>query len=128
MSQRISAIGVMSGTSLDGLDIAYCSFSKNGVKWSYVIYAARCVDYGPDWRKRLAEAHNLSGEELALLDADLGRFIANQVNLLLMDKGLPRPDIIASHGHTVFHAPYRGYTVQIGSGAHIASGTGITTV
>lgn len=123
-----TCIGVMSGTSLDGLDIAYCSFTEERGRWHFRIDAAACVPYNDEWHERLARAHMLSGNGLAALHADYGRFIAEQVNLFLKDSGQPRPVLIASHGHTVFHDPERGFTQQIGSGAHIASGTGITTV
>jgi anhydro-N-acetylmuramic acid kinase len=123
-----TAIGIMSGTSLDGLDIAFCDFSEREGGWDHGIRAARCVTYSDEWRERLATAHLLDGESLAALDADFGRFIAQQTLLFLKEEETGRPDLISSHGHTVFHAPSRGFTVQIGSGARIAADTGITTV
>ncbi len=128
MKKPVTAIGLMSGTSLDGLDIAYCSFSEQDGNWSYEIAAASCISYDDHWRKRLSTAHDLAGLELTAMDTDLGRFIAQQVNLFLEERSLPAPDLIASHGHTVFHRPERGFTLQVGSGTQIASGTGITTV
>lgn len=118
----------MSGTSLDGVDIAYCAFTEHGGQWEFSIKAAGCVAYDDGWRTRLSTAHLLPGLELTALDADFGRFIAEQVNIFLKEEMLPKPDLLASHGHTVFHAPKRGFTLQIGSGAHIAALTGITTV
>jgi len=128
MKKPMTAIGVMSGTSLDGLDIAYCSFSEQNGVWRYEIAAANCVCYDDHWRDRLSTAHELTGLELTALDTDLGRFIAQQINLFLEERSLPAPDLIASHGHTVFHAPERGYSLQLGCGAQIAVLTGITTV
>jgi anhydro-N-acetylmuramic acid kinase len=128
MKQTTTVIGIMSGTSLDGLDIAYCQFSKEPERWTFSISDAKCVHYSPEWRERFSTAHALSGIELTALDAHFGRFIAQQVNDFLKGTGLPKPDLIASHGHTVFHAPAAGYTLQVGSGAHIAAATGITTV
>jgi len=128
MNESVTAIGVMSGTSLDGLDIAYCSFSEQNGVWRYEIAAANCVCYDDHWRDRLSTAHELTGLELTALDTDLGRFIAQQITLFLEERSLPAPDLIASHGHTVFHAPERGYSLQLGCGAQIAALTGITTV
>ncbi len=128
MSYSVKAVGIMSGTSLDGLDVAYCRFEEYSGQWSFVIEAAKCFEYSEEWRQRLASAHLLSGLELTKLDADFGRFIATQVRQFLEEEGLTAPDIISSHGHTVFHAPSDGFTLQIGSGAQILAGTRITTV
>jgi anhydro-N-acetylmuramic acid kinase len=128
MSFTKTAIGIMSGTSLDGLDMAYCRFEERSGSWSFRLEATKCVEYSEEWRQRLASAHLLSGLDLTRLDADFGRFIAKQVMLFLREKGLMPPDLLASHGHTVFHAPSDGFTLQIGSGAHILAGTNITTV
>lgn len=123
-----TAIGIMSGTSLDGLDIAYCRFKEQDGVWKSEITAARCVKYDNYWHDRLAAAHRLNGVELITLDTHFGRYIAEQVNVFVKELGLQRPDLLASHGHTVFHAPDQGFTLQIGSGAQIAAGTGIRTV
>lgn len=128
MKETITAIGIMSGTSLDGLDIAYCQFSQEHGAWSFSISQAKCVNYTQEWQDRLSTAHALSGIGLTALDASFGSFIAQQILAFLKETGLPSPDLVASHGHTVFHAPAAGYTLQIGSGAHIAAATGITTV
>jgi anhydro-N-acetylmuramic acid kinase len=128
MKKPMTAIGLMSGTSLDGLDIAYCSFSEQDGNWDYEIVAASCIDYDDHWLDRLSSAHDLTGLELTALNTDLGRFMAQQVNQFLEERSLPAPDLIASHGHTVFHAPDRSFTLQVGCGAQIAAATGITTV
>jgi len=128
MKHHYTAIGIMSGTSLDGLDIAYGQFSKESGRWTFSISDAKCLHYSFEWRARLSTAHGLSGKELSAFDAHFGRFIAKQINDFLKGTGLPKPDLIASHGHTVFHAPAAGCTLQVGSGAHIAAATGITTV
>lgn len=128
MNQEHSVIGIMSGTSLDGLDIAFCRFNFRDGKWAFDIEAACCVDYNAEWRQRLSTAHQLASEQLLQLDSDFGLFVANHVRRFINEHKLPEPDLIASHGHTVFHAPHRGYTLQIGSGAQIAATTGVTTV
>ncbi|NPA43517.1 MAG: anhydro-N-acetylmuramic acid kinase [Chlorobi bacterium] len=120
-------LGLMSGTSLDGLDLAYVDFDDRNPA-VYRIVEAETVPYPPEWRKRLSEAFHISGDDLIRLHADYGNWLGRQVNAFLERHGLPRPDLIASHGHTVFHRPDLGYTWQIGSGAHIAAVTGIDTV
>ena len=121
------AIGLMSGTSLDGLDIALCGFSRRSGKWEHIIYKAVTVQYPHPLRDKLANSMTLSGLELTALDVELGEFFALSVNEFLRDVQ-ERPEIIASHGHTVFHIPAQGITKQIGSGAVIAAKTGIDTI
>ncbi len=122
------AIGLMSGTSLDGLDICYCVFSQLDQKWQYEILAAETVVYSNSWKAKLANSMNLSGVELMRLDADLGVYFGERVLEFLKKESLAAPDFIASHGHTVFHQPENGLTTQIGSGAHIKAVTNVTTV
>ena len=82
---------------------------------------------GTEWNKRLPGADRLSGIELMELHRDFGRFTGNSVNEFLKDVEV-KPDLIASHGHTVFHQPENRLTLQIGDGAEIASITGISTI
>ena len=121
-----SGIGVMSGTSLDGIDLAWCTFAQTDKGWDYHIEKACTIPYEPDFQERLAHATQLSALEYAQLDVELGALIADQINKWI--SCMPKPDFIASHGHTVFHQPEKGLTTQIGSGAAIAARTGITTV
>ena len=121
-------LGLMSGTSLDGLDMALCRFTKReDSTWHYDILKCATADLGDELRRRLAAADTLSGLDLMLLDRDFAAFSAQQVNRFLDGTDI-RPDFIASHGQTIFHQPAKGLTVQIGSGAVIAALTGITTV
>lgn len=121
-----SGIGVMSGTSLDGIDLAWCTFAQTDKGWDYRIEKACTIPYEPDFQDRLANSTQLSALEYAQLDVDLGALIARHITEWLGDA--EKPDFIASHGHTVFHQPEKGLTTQIGSGAVIAARTGITTV
>jgi anhydro-N-acetylmuramic acid kinase len=123
-----NVIGLMSGTSLDGLDIAYCRFTKNDEKWSYKILAANTIPYTSNLRKRLASASSSSGLELALLDVKLGDYFGKQVVKFIKENNLKKPDFISSHGHTIFHQPSKGLTLQIASGAHIAAESNIPVV
>ena len=120
-------LGLMSGTSLDGLDLALCHFEKTDSRWNYNVIAAQTYPYHNDLRLRLARAIELSAYEFVKLDVELGSVIASIVRTFLAGQQV-KPDFIASHGHTTFHQPAIGLTSQIGSGAVIASHTGITTV
>ncbi len=123
------AIGLMSGSSLDGLDIAYVHFHETGGKWSYEVIHAITYTYTSDWRKALKNAGSLSAFEFQLLHTKFGRFIGEQVNQFISDFDLyHKVHLIASHGHTVFHAPRQKTTCQIGDGASIAAITELPVV
>lgn len=115
------ATGVMSGTSLDGLDIAHCSFRKNDSQWDYAIIAAETVPYSNQWQHDLKKAAELSGRELTDLHFRYGHFIGTSLNKFFTKHHIATPEIISSHGHTIFHRPDLGYTFQLGSGAAIAA-------
>lgn len=117
----------MSGTSLDGLDIAAVEFKLSDGKWKFTLVAATTVGYTANWKAHLSGAPELSGEKLSELHVNYGRYIGEQVKLFLDIHNLT-PDLVASHGHTVFHQPEKGYTLQIGSGSAIAAQTGLLTV
>ena len=119
------ALGVMSGSSLDGLDLALCTLRIRAGRWSFRIERARTFAYEEGLRSRLAQAMGGSAIELAHLDADLGDFNGRTGKRFLRGE---RVDLIASHGHTIFHQPAKGFSTQIGSGSRIAAITGITTV
>lgn len=123
------AIGLMSGTSVDGLDVCCASFSQreDGL-WQFHIDAARGYDYPPALRRRLREeVQHMSAREFVAFHSEYGFFLGDRVNEFMSETGL-RPDIIASHGSTVFHEPEKKIMFQIGDGAAIAARTGIPTV
>jgi anhydro-N-acetylmuramic acid kinase len=124
-----SAIGLMSGSSLDGLDLVFIEFEENGGEWSYQIGVSACYAYDKEWTERLRTAVNLSAYEYLLLHSAYGKYIGEQVNCFIEEYGLHhRVQIIASHGHTSFHAPSLGMTGQLGDGATIAAVSGINVV
>jgi len=125
--QSYRVIGVMSGTSLDGLDICLCSFSYTENKWKYSIEKVSTVNYQEDIRNKLSSAFNISGRELTKLDYDYGKWIGVQIKKFLKNSS-PKVDFIASHGHTIYHKPSEGYTLQIGKGSAIAAETGIPCI
>jgi anhydro-N-acetylmuramic acid kinase len=124
------AIGIMSGTSLDGLDVVICDFFQNDGSFSFKLLAGETFDFPTDLRKSLNNARELSGFNLCVLDLELGTFIGNCVNDFLAKNKLQAQDIhfIASHGHTVFHQPEKRISTQIGSGQEIARITQIQTI
>lgn len=127
MRNECDGIGIMSGTSLDGIDLAWCHFTrKEDGGWDYRIEHAVTLPYSDDFRERLAKVPHLSALEYVKLNNDLSEAIAEGINEWLGDG--PRPDFLASHGHTVFHQPDIGLTTQIGNGAVLAARTKILTV
>jgi anhydro-N-acetylmuramic acid kinase len=122
-------IGIMSGSSLDGLDIAYVEFEETGRKWSYEIKAARCLPYDNEWLSKLQNATNLSAYDYLLLHTSYGKYVGEQVNAFIGDFDLHhKVQLISTHGHTTFHAPSKGMTAQLGDGAAIAAVTEINVV
>jgi len=107
-------IGLMSGTSGDGLDIAFCSFTKNE-HWSYEIQFAETIPFPPQLENDLKNCHNFSALDLALLDVTFGKWMGKCVQEFCLKYDL-KPLAVASHGHTVFHQPHEGLSLQIGNG------------
>jgi anhydro-N-acetylmuramic acid kinase len=120
-------LGIMSGTSLDGLDLAICKFHNYTNKWNYELLKSKTVAYTDEFRKKLEKAPSLTGAGIIRLDNDFGIFIARQSEEFIAETRLP-VELICSHGHTVFHQPENGLTFQVGNGGCIAARTGITTV
>lgn len=116
---KYRVIGLMSGTSLDGLDIAYCEFEKKK-NWKYKIRYAETIKYNKKWKAKLSGASRLKKAQLTALDKDYGRFIGHEAMKFIKSKDLSI-DFISSHGHTVFHDPKKKITLQIGDGGQIAS-------
>jgi anhydro-N-acetylmuramic acid kinase len=122
-------IGLMSGSSLDGLDIAFVEFQESGGKWSYELLKADCYAYDNEWIQRLKNATNLSALEYQLLHAEYGHLTGKLVNRFIDENKLNyQVALIASHGHTTFHLPLKKMTAQLGDGAAIAAETGLPVV
>jgi anhydro-N-acetylmuramic acid kinase len=122
-------IGIMSGSSLDGLDIVYTELSEEAGTWNFTILHASCPPYDKEWEDRLGYAEQLSAKEYLLLHTDYGRYIGTQLNYFIETFQLQhKVDLIASHGHTTFHLPSQGMTHQLGDGATIAAVTGLPVV
>lgn len=126
MAEQYDVIGLMSGTSLDGLDIAYCRFVKDD-KWTWKILHSKTIPYDLHWQQKLMAAHRSSAMELFLLDASLADFHSQCVNAFMQEHNI-EAHFISSHGHTILHAPADHYTCQIASGGIIASKTGVPVI
>jgi len=128
--KQYQVIGAMSGTSLDGLDLCYSKFSYQNNTWNYQILACQTLEYSEELTERLKNATQLSGEQLCLLDQELGIFFSHAINKFIEINKLQRNEIdaICSHGHTIFHQPKKQLSIQIGSGATIARHTSIPTI
>lgn len=116
--------GLMSGTSLDGLDIAYCRFWED---WSYEIRHAETIPYTDQWRKRLRGLDRSDALTFARTDWEFGYYMG-ELCYHFLEKHQIKPLLIASHGQTIFHNPRQGYTTQIGQGAALAARTGYPVV
>lgn len=135
------AIGLMSGTSLDGLDVALCKFSGSSLQTKFSLLHFTTISYPDDFKKDVQQVfakRNANLEKVCLLNAYIGSYHAQLILQALKDWGIPPStvDFIASHGQTIYHAPksqhkqagYPNATLQIGDGDHIAAKTEILTI
>jgi len=122
-----TAIGLMSGSSLDGLDIALVRFHEENDKFSFQILQAETLPYPEFWTRQLSEAFHKQPEDLVQLDKEYGKYLGEQV-LAFAQKHNAHPDFVASHGHTIFHRPEERYTLQIGDGQELARACGFTVI
>ena len=121
------AIGLMSGTSLDGLDICLAKFEKQD-RWTFQILKAETLSYSEDWESQLRNSVHLSSEDLLELHSEYGFYLGQRVKEFIHKHQLKNIDLIASHGHTVFHQPKRKFTLQIGDGRAIKLETGLPVI
>lgn len=125
--KETTAIGMMSGSSLDGLDIALVRFQEEGEKYRFHILQAETLPYPDFWKTQLSEAFHKQPEELTELDKEYGKYLGEQV-LAFAKRHNVNPDFVASHGHTIFHRPEEHYTLQIGDGQEMAKTCGFTVI
>lgn len=133
MSETIThrVLGLMSGSSLDGLDMAYCKFrcthSPTFELLDWQLLAHDTLAYTKKWQERLATLIHDDAKTFVATHADYGRYMAELVNTFLTKTEI-EPDFIASHGHTIFHFPDQHFTTQIGDGAALAASTGYPVI
>ena len=116
MTTEYRVIGLMSGTSMDGLDIAFCRVELKAGKWDFSILNAETIPYSDRWLHDLNSARELDENELSALDDKYGIYLAERTLEFININAIERIDFIASHGHTIHHQPEDGITVQIGNG------------
>ena len=122
-------MGLMSGSSLDGLDIVFTELQEVAGKWHYEIITTSCIEYDEAWQKKLKGSLELKAEDYLLLHTGYGRFIGEKINEFIYKNNLQlRVNLVASHGHTTFHLPEKKMTHQLGEGAAIASETKLPVV
>ncbi|MBS1680251.1 MAG: anhydro-N-acetylmuramic acid kinase [Bacteroidetes bacterium] len=122
---KYRVIGLMSGTSLDGVDIAVGTFHYKKMKWSFSVEAAKTFAYTQMWQEKLKTAHLLPGEQLLKLHVEYGEFLGQLCNQFIKKNRVNKIDLVASHGHTIFHQPKNGFTFQLGDGFTLHSATGL---
>jgi anhydro-N-acetylmuramic acid kinase len=114
-------IGVMSGTSLDGIDLAYITFTIKNGKWSYEIIENETISYSLDWLNKLKVAVRFSKEDLINLDEEYTQLLGNVILDFIQKNDIQNIDAVSSHGHTILHQPQNGFTLQIGNLPEIAT-------
>jgi anhydro-N-acetylmuramic acid kinase len=122
-------IGTMSGSSLDGMDIAFVELQEVSGRWTYSLRHAACYEYTKEWIEKLSRATSLNSLEYQLLDAEYGKYCGELINRFIHENNIQYEiQLISSHGHTTFHVPDKGISCQLGNGAAIAAATGINVV
>lgn len=126
--ETYNVIGVMSGTSLDGIDLAHVHFSIVDGKWSFDIYETETVSYDNDWLNKLKTAIDFSEDKLKELNKDYTVLLADIIKTFINKHQLQKLDAVCSHGHTILHQPQNGFTLQIGNLPEIANHCNQTVV
>lgn len=121
-------IGMMSGTSLDGLDLAYVNISKGSNGYTYEILKTTTISYSEHWKNTLKSSFHASQERINEIDKEYGLYLGEKALEFISDFSISKVDLIASHGHTIFHKPNEGYTLQIGDGYSLNKKTGLLVV
>jgi anhydro-N-acetylmuramic acid kinase len=115
MKNQYKVIGVMSGTSLDGIDLVYVELIYENKHWKFNILEAETIEYSQLWKERLEKALLLDKKQILQLDERYTVHLASVIRQFIEQYNLKCIDAVCSHGHTVFHRPDLGYTVQIGN-------------
>lgn len=126
--QKYFVIGLMSGTSLDGVDLAYTEFIYDENKWKFNLIYSKSISYNNEWRMKLNKAMELDGLRIHLLDIELAEYFSDLINQFRKEYSIDQLDFISSHGHTIFHQPEKKLSLQIGAGQILAKNCGVTVV
>ena len=112
--ENYNVIGVMSGTSLDGVDLAYIKFNNSG-RWTFEIFQSETVSYSEEWLNKLKNAIHFNPTELEELNVAYTKLLASIISNFISKHNLTEIDAVCSHGHTILHQPQNGFTLQIGN-------------
>jgi anhydro-N-acetylmuramic acid kinase len=116
-----NVIGVMSGTSLDGVDLAHIQFEIKQNQWSFKILESETVSYSADWVNQLKTAVDFSKENLETLNRNYTQLLSKIIVDFIEKNKITNLDAVCSHGHTILHQPQKGFTLQIGNLPEIAT-------
>ncbi|WP_291105001.1 MULTISPECIES: anhydro-N-acetylmuramic acid kinase [unclassified Flavobacterium] len=116
-----NVIGVMSGTSLDGVDLAHIEFRFNNSKWAFEILECETIGYNQSWINNLKLAVDFSETELKNLNEEYTKLLASIISDFIEKYKIKNLDAVCSHGHTILHQPEKGLTLQIGNLPGISS-------
>ena len=117
---EVFVIGLMSGTSLDGIDLVYVKFDKNNYK-DFKIIDAETLSYTDKWKEKLQNGIHFSKDDLIKLNIDYGKLLGKVIVDFIGKFQIQNIDFISSHGHTILHQPQKGITLQVGDGQAIAN-------
>lgn len=120
LAENYNVIGVMSGTSLDGIDLAHIHFKITNQKWTFEILEYETIEYSPTWINRLKIAVDFSKNKLNILNQDYTQLLGMVVSDFIRRHQIQTLDAVCSHGHTILHQPQNGFTLQIGNLPKIA--------
>ena len=126
--ESYNVLGIMSGTSLDGIDVAHIHFSIKNKKWTYEIIETETIPYDNEWLNKLKNAVDFSTKELTQLNKEYTFLLGNTIKSFIKKYQLTNLDAVCSHGHTILHQPQNGFTLQIGNLPEIAEIIGVTVV
>ena len=126
--ESYNVLGIMSGTSLDGIDLAHINFTIKNNRWSFTLYETETIPYESNWLNKLKTAVDFSRTELEKLNEDYTLLLGNTIKSFIKKNKITNLDAVCSHGHTILHQPQNGYTLQIGNLPEIAEIVGVTVV
>jgi anhydro-N-acetylmuramic acid kinase len=115
-----SVIGIMSGSSMDGIDLAHCRITSDNGQYSYTIEECETFEYDEIWRLRLSQIRKADALGYSKTDVFYGHYIGHLINKFVAKYNI-KADLVASHGHTVFHYPEELITRQVGDGASMSA-------
>jgi anhydro-N-acetylmuramic acid kinase len=119
--QHYNVVGIMSGTSLDGVDLAHIQFEIKNQRWTFTILESETVGYDSAWVQTLKQAVDFSESALEKLNSDYTKLLGTIISNFIQKHNIQNLDAVCSHGHTILHQPQNGFTLQIGNLPEIAS-------